>query len=377
MRHVVAVLLLSLAAFFGGMLIQRWSMLRSSLLPAACLLLTAGVSQSFSQSVVSVRAGLINYSEGEVLINGQPLQRRFGNYTTLKEGSDLVTRSGRAELLLTPNTYFRVGSESAIRMISDNLTDTRVELLGGSAMLDSSGAEAKTPVTVTLRNAAVRFTAPGKFRLDSDPPQLRVFEGRAEVEENGKTVQIEPQQLLPLSGAPIVQRFTEGSDNLLDLWSEERHTLIASNISDSQTYGDPLTDPDPDPTLAGNYPYPAYIPMLGYPPMIGGTYPGVGYGVGYGMPGYGVPGYSPYGVYSPYSPYGPYGVYGGVGVYSPLYLRSVVRPSYTGVTGLGSTLGGFRPIGGVSTPGTIHTFTPSRPIVVPRPATPVHIGGRR
>jgi FecR protein len=357
-------------------------MLRSSLIhwlpgAAACLFITMGATQSFGQSVVSVRSGLINFSEGEVLIDGQPLQRRFGTYASLKAGSDLVTRSGRAELLLTPNTYFRVGSETAVRMISDNLTDTRIELLGGSAMLDSSTAGAKTPVTITLRDAAVRFTAPGKFRLDSDPPQLRVFEGSAEVDENGKTVKVEPEQLLPLSGAPIVKRFTEGSDNLLDLWSDERHMLIASNISDSQSYGDPLTDPDPDPTtLAGNYPYPGYIPLLGYPPLVGATNPGLG--VGYGTVVYGPYGaYSPYSPYGVYSPYSPYGVYGGLGygIYTPLYLRTVVRPGFSGITGLPSSLGGLRTVGGV-TPGTIHTFTPSRPIVAPHPLAP-RVGGHR
>lgn len=344
------------------------SSLISSLFPAAvCLLLTTGASRSFGQSVVSVRSGLINFSEGEVLIDGQPLQRRFGAYASLKVGSDLVTRSGRAELLLTPNTYLRVGSETAVRMISDYLTDTRVGLLGGSAMLDSSTAGAKTPVTITLRDSTVRFTAPGKFRLDSDPPQLRVFEGKAEVDEDGKTVTVETEQLLPLSGAAIVRRFTEGSDNLLDLWSDERHMLIASNITDAQSYGDPLTDPDPDPTIAGNYPYPGYIPLLGYPPLVGTNNPG-GSGVGYGTAVY-----STYGVYSPYSPYGVYGGLG-YGVYTPLYMRTV-RPGFSGVTPLPSSLGGLRTVGGV-TPGTIHTFTPSRPIVAPRPLAP-RVGGRR
>lgn len=339
---------------------------------AGCLLLGSGDTQIFGQSVVSVRSGLINYSEGDVLINGQPLQRRFGTYVSLKAGSDLVTRQGRAELLLTPNAYLRVGAESAIRMVADSLADTRVELLGGSAVLDSSGAPGNTPMTIALHDSSVRFVTPGKFRLDSDPPQLRVYEGDAEVQENGKTVKVGPSQLLPLNGAPIVRAFTDGSDGALDLWSDERHTMIASNLTDAQSIGDPLTDPDP--TLAGNYGYPGYIPMLGYPGMIGGPYPGGVYTtLGYGMPGYGMPGYNPYGIYSPYSPYG---IYGGAGIYSPLYLRTV-RPS--GVVSYPSVFGGgLRPggiVGGVVTPGTIHTFTPSRPATVVRPGA--HIGGRR
>ena len=343
---------------------------------AACLLPASGPIQIFGQSVVSVRSGLINYSEGDVLINGQPLQRRFGTYVSLKAGSDLVTREGRAELLLTPNAYLRVGAESAIRMVADGLADTRVELLGGSAVLDSSGAPGNTPLTITLNDSSVRFVTPGKFRLDSDPPQLRVYEGDAEVQEDGKTVKVAPAQLLPLHGAPIVRAFTDGSDGALDLWSDERHTMIAANLDDAQHIGNPLTDPDPDPTMAGNYGYPGYIPMLGYPGVVG-PYPGGVYPtLGYGMPGYGMPGYNPYGIYSPYSPYG---VYGGLGIYSPLYLRTA-RPS--GVVTYPSGFGGLRPggiVNGVVTPSTIHSLTtPYRPATVVRPGARIGaVGGHR
>src|ERR1700759_5226976 len=65
-----------------------------------------------AQSVVSARAGLINYFEGEILVDGQPLARKFGTFTSLKEGSDLVTREGHAEILLTPNTWLRLGENS-------------------------------------------------------------------------------------------------------------------------------------------------------------------------------------------------------------------------------------------------------------------------
>lgn len=339
--------------------------------PALLFLLVACISQCFGQSVVSVRSGLINYSEGDVLINGQPLQRRFGTYTSLKEGSDLVTRAGRAELLLTPNAYLRVGAESAIRMVSDSLADTRVELLGGSAMLDSSTAQGKTPLTISLRDSTVHFLSPGRFRLDSDPPQLRVFEGDVEVEENGKKVKVEPSQLLPLSGAPIVRRFTDGSDGVLDLWSDERRSLIASNLNDAQNLGDPLTDPDADATLAGNFAYPGYIPLLTYPPV----------GV-YGVPGgvYSTLAY-PYGIYPPYSPYGVYGttgIYGGIypGIYSPLYLNTVRRGV---VTNYPYGVVGYRP-GSAFSPGAIHTISP-RPITTPRPVVaphPVaHVGAHR
>jgi hypothetical protein len=350
---------------------------------ALLFLLVACVPQCFGQSVISVRSGLINYSEGEVLVNGQPLQRRLGTYTSLKEGSDLVTRSGRAEILLTPNAYLRLGAETGIRMVSDSLTDTRLELLGGSAVLDSSTAPAKTPITITVHDAAheatheatIRFLAPGRYRVDSDPSQIRVFEGEAEVEENGHKVKVKTEQLLPLSGAPIVRSFSDGSDSLLDLWSAERGMAIALNLKDAQNIGDPLTDPDP--TIAGSYTYPGYVPLLTYPTTAGGIYGG-GLGGGLGG-GYGTMIYGPYGIYSPYSIYGRYGR--SAGIYSPAFINTLRGPAVgypsSGYTSSGypSGLIGVRP-GSAISPGAIHTFSP-RPITTPHPivVAPHPIGG--
>ncbi len=329
---------------------------------APFLLLALAAPQIQAQSVISVRSGLINYSEGDVLVNGQPLQRKFGAYTTLQDGSDLVSRAGRAEILLTPNTYLRIGADSAVRMISGSLGDTRVELLGGSAVLDSSAAPGKTPVTLVVHDAAVRFVAQGTFRIDSDPPQLRVFEGEAEVASKGNTVKVRASQLLPLDGATLVRKFTQGSDNLLDLWSDERHSLIANNITDAQNIGDPLVDPDPDyAPLSGYLPLigPPYGPAINGPAISGGSYSGGTYST-LAYP-YGVYPYSPYGL--PYSPYGlyPYGIYAGPLLSGTLYRNAIGRP--LGITGISTPgLTGLRPGQiGIGSPSGIRPFAP-RPI---------------
>ena len=331
---------------------------------APFVLLALAVPSAFGQSVISARSGLINYSEGDVLVNGQPLQRKFGTYTSLKEGSDLVTRSGRAEILLTPNTYMRVGEETGIRMISADLGDTRLELLGGSAVLDSSTAPGKTPVSITVRAAEVRFLLPGKFRLDSEPPQLRVFEGEAEVVSDGKTVKVSPSQVAPLDGATIVRKFTEGSDNLLDLWSDERHSLNASNLTDAQNIGDPLLDSGS--MLPGDPAYLGYVPLASYPPLIGRPYAGPVMVGGYPNYGYSPYGYSPYSIYSPYSAFV---VYGNALGYSPIYSNGLRRGIYSGLTGVRPGVG-F--VGGAS---PIRSLAP-RPIATPRVGG-VRVGGHR
>src|SRR5665213_3448246 len=162
-------------------------------------LLTAAISHAPAQSVISARSGLINFYEGDVVLDGHRIERSMGTYTRLKEGSDLVTRSGRAEVLLAPNTYLRIGADSAIRMISDSLNGTRVELLGGSAFLDSTAVVpangAGGPVTILFKDITLRMLKPGLYRVDADPPQLRVLQGDAEVDARGTVSHLGPSQL--------------------------------------------------------------------------------------------------------------------------------------------------------------------------------------
>lgn len=319
------------------------------------------------QSVISTRSGLINFFEGMVFVDGQPLTKKFGSYDRLKTGSNLVTQSGRAEVLLTPNTYLRVGEDSSIRMVLDNLSDTQVELLAGSAILDSEAATDANFVKIIFKDSTIQALKKGRYRIDADPPQLRVYEGEAEVLRNGGSTTLEASQLMPLDGAPVVRRFTDGADGLLDIWSDERQSLIASNLLNSQDITDPLldsggTDPAGD-YLAALGPYAGYIPLATVPPVMGGYY------------GYGSVGYSPF-AYPTYG-YG-YSAFGS----SLVFPYDAIRPRYSGPLSIyGPRLGSGTiirpPLYGVrpTTVGTFGTFSTPRPVFAPRPASAVHVGG--
>jgi FecR protein len=257
----------------------------------AVALLFQLLPHAFGQSVISARSGLVNFFEGVVFLDGQPLERKPGMFARLREGSTLGTQSGRAEVLLTPDTYLRIGEDSSIRMVSGDIDDTQVELLSGSAILDSSQAPDGEFVNVIFKNTTIRILKPGNYRLDAETAQLRVYAGEAEVVRDndagkGNPVKIEASQLMPLDGAPVVKRFTPGSDGLLDIWSEERGSLISSNMASSQSISDPLLDMGPA-VPADLASYIGYIPMPAIPPV--GMNP---YGYGYPYPSY--PGFSPY-----------------------------------------------------------------------------------
>src|SRR5580658_7775386 len=157
-----------------------------------CLALTPLVGlPALAQSVISAHSGLIHFSDGSVFLDDQRVEQKTGKFGQMNNGSELRTQDGHAEVLLTPGTFLRVGANSSIRMISNQLDDTRVELLSGSAVLDQgSDTLANTSVTILYNLDQVRIKKPGRYRFDSEPPQVKVESGEVAVSDGaGKSVE--------------------------------------------------------------------------------------------------------------------------------------------------------------------------------------------
>ena len=84
---------------------------------------------------------------------------------------------GRAEVLVTPGTVLRVGENTSIKMITNRLVDTRLELLTGSVTLVAMEVAKEASVTIVYKDATVTFPKAGIYRLDADPGLLKVFKG--------------------------------------------------------------------------------------------------------------------------------------------------------------------------------------------------------
>jgi len=330
-----------------------------------------------AQSVISTHAGVIHFFEGNVYLGDQALESHLGRYLTVPQGAELRTAAGRAEVLLTPGVFLRVGEQTSIRMLATDLADTQVELEAGSAIVDSAEPNAGTSVSLVYRGWKVHFLQKGVYRLDSDPARLLVTEGQAEVFAAGEAqpVMVERGMSLPLSEVLVPEAARAETEDSLSEWSDGRgESITADNAITAQI--------DEDPSQAGVTPGLAgmggvdgftYFPMLGVPAL--------------GL-----------GAYSQYSPYS--------GLANPLQLgfNSIYLPGYTyrplilgpagrGI-GLGRGLGTYVPSTtrgfGVTTPGftTPRGFggvvsTPRAPVVI-RPVAPVapragavHVGGHR
>jgi hypothetical protein len=320
------------------------------------------------QSVVSTHSGVVYFFEGSVFIGDQPLEQRFGKFPDIGEGGQLRTEKGRAEVLLTPGVFLRVGENSSITMVSTKLSDTRVELMSGSAILESSEPNAADSVSLIYKNWDVRLPQEGVVRIDAEPGQVNVYKGEAEVGVAGvqtggeeARVTVTNGQNLPLASVLVPQDTTVASNDPFKAWAMSRSQDISSDNATAKGIVDDPSSVDSSGLAAGAYSYypQAIVPGLGYP--------------------YGMSFWSPFqsnlsAIYFPpylYSYGSIYPMWPSAILY-PLLVgptRTLVLPSRTGLTGL------------TGYPRTPSTITPLRlpTLVAPRVTVPrgARIGGRR
>src|SRR5215471_8230164 len=72
----------------------------------------------------SALPGTVNYIEGQVNIGSDTLNADSIGSAMLEPNQTLETGNGKAEILLTPGVFLRVGDNSTVRMISPGLTNT-------------------------------------------------------------------------------------------------------------------------------------------------------------------------------------------------------------------------------------------------------------
>jgi hypothetical protein len=312
--------------------------------PNYAFLIVAGLAVSATpvraQAVISVRSGVVHYFEGAVTLNGRPLEAHLGRFPEMSDGAELRTgQAGKAEILLTPGVFLRVGENSGIRMVASALSNTRVELLAGAAVVDSREKEGGAPVTLMYKVWGIRQPEKGVYRVDADPPRVQVTEGEAEASNiDSAPVKVTQGMELPLTDLSATERPASDTHDALNDWEKGRSEAISADNAIAANIQDPASMPGMDLGTDGF----TYFPMLPFPST--GTSIGPVYGSAYGYAGVAAPLLQP----------------GFFAVYLPGYTRRPIGlplPS-AGLSGLGLT--GFHR--GIYNP----TYNPTLPYTPPR-----------
>ena len=240
---------------------------RIAVLPLSILAALACFHAS-AQSVVSTRSGTVYFFEGRVFVGDQPLTQKFGKFPDIGEGGELRTEHGRAEVLLTPGVFLRVDENSAIRMLSNQLSDTRVELLSGSAILEANEAAPDRKAKLIYKDWRVRVPQRGVYRIDAEPAQLRVYKGDVEVSTEGQTelVSVKAGEVLPFAEVLVPEQSTTADGNDFKNWAMSRSQAVSA---DDATAAAIVDDPNQLDTAGlpagGGFSYfpPTGLPSLG------------------------------------------------------------------------------------------------------------------
>jgi uncharacterized membrane protein YgcG len=144
--------------------------------------------------------GSVNYVEGQVSVNGETVDEHNVGNVILGAGQTMVTDQGRAEVLLTPGVFLRLDDNSAVEMISPNLTNTQIGLQRGRAMVEVAYIQPENNIRVEVNGASVQLEKRGLYEFDAAQNDIRVFKGEARVLEEGKNTQLKEGHELVLSG---------------------------------------------------------------------------------------------------------------------------------------------------------------------------------
>lgn len=203
----------------------------------AALLLAAAAA--WAQGGGMAAPGAVNYTEGQVLVDGEALQA--AQSSAVHPGQTLETQDGKAEILLTPGVFLRVNNNSQVRMDSNSITDTRVVLLQGEAMVEADQVIKDNGIQIIDAGYNTRIDKPGiyEFVANQPSPMLKVYDGEATVRIGDQTANAKKGHEVDLVAANVKLK-THGFDTKMTdpiyAWSKVRSEYMAeANMATAQT----------------------------------------------------------------------------------------------------------------------------------------------
>lgn len=200
---------------------------------ATAILLSLAVPACWAQAVISAHSGMVNYVQGNVQLEGQPVKLDGAIFPEVKPGQTLSTQWGHAEILLTPGVFLRLGRNTSFQMISNKLTDTQVEILGGAALVEVNEILKDNRIAVKMGEAETVLLKTGLYHFNAATGQVRTFAGKAQVSEADNSTELKGGRTLLVGSSLLPDKFDrKTAQDELYAWSEQRdYRLELSNIS--------------------------------------------------------------------------------------------------------------------------------------------------
>jgi len=221
------------------MTLARWKTVAASCFLAVLLSLPMWGADTDSRR--QAMPGTLNYVEGQASIGDQTLTSKEVGTAELQNGQVLETGNGKAEILLTPGVYLRLGSNSAAQMVSTNLTNTQVALQRGEAMLEVDQIYKENFIHISQPGADTQVLKTGLYDFDATNQQMRVFDGKAIVSANDRSTTVKGGQALALNtnhfkSSDFDKKQLAQNDDLYRWSSLRSQYLSEANVSTAGLY---------------------------------------------------------------------------------------------------------------------------------------------
>lgn len=195
------------------------------------LLISSFSALAFAGNVVP---GTLNYVEGSVSLNGQSVTSSEIGKATLGQGQVLATQQGKAEMLLTPGVFLRIGDNSAVRLVSPDIANTRVALLNGEATVEVTELFKENRLQVAVNGTTTTLLKTGAYEFNADHPQLAVYDGEASVMNGDREVKVKQGHEAQLTGQVQLTKFDrKHQQDSLYAWSNLRSEYEAQASAQS------------------------------------------------------------------------------------------------------------------------------------------------
>jgi hypothetical protein len=181
--------------------------------------------------VISAKAGGVNLVEGKVAVARKDAK---GGYLIkgdeLEIGDKVSTGAdGKAEILLNPGSYVRLGENTDFEFVTTSLENLKVKINRGSAIFEVIAAD-EFRVSVVTPKADFYVVKSGVYRIDilSDGAgKIEVWKGAAEIGD-GKSAPLKKGQAATVTGDETsIAKFDRGEKDVLENWSKERAKDLA------------------------------------------------------------------------------------------------------------------------------------------------------
>ena len=187
---------------------------------------------------ISAKAGGVNFIEGDVTVarkegrSGVLLKR-----DQLQVGDRVSTgANGKAEILLNPGSYIRLGSNSAFQFLTTSLDDLKISVESGTAMFEVFAAN-EFQVTVDTPSGSIALIETGVYKVDvprNGLATIAVFDGKAQLDDPQLTVIKKGRSSIIGSTTAAVTKFDRNKRGDLGEWSKGRSKDLAKLTSSLQ-----------------------------------------------------------------------------------------------------------------------------------------------